>query len=154
MAANPAPSRPGAVLFACNFNRVRSPMAEALLKRLVGDRIYVDSCGVAYPPLEAEELGGVDPFVAAVMAEVGCDLTGHRVKTFEDLEDNSFDLVVSLTPQSQQRAVERARGRAAELEYWPILDPTVVEGAREARLAAYREVRDALAARIAQRFAG
>jgi|SRR5665213_1548864 len=154
MAGNSPPSRPGAVLFACNFNRVRSPMAEALLKRLVGDGIYVDSCGVRYPPLDAEEMAGVDPFVAAVMAEVGCDLSGHRVKTFEDLEDNSFDLVVSLTPQSQHRAVEMARGRAAEIEYWPIFDPTLVEGAREARLNAYREVREALAARIAQRFAG
>jgi len=152
--ASPPPSQPGAVLFACNFNRVRSPMAEALLKRLVGDRIYVDSCGLRYPPLDAEHMAGIDPFVAAVMAEVGCDLTGHRVKTFEDLEDNSFDLIVSLTPQSQHRAVEVARGRSAEIEYWPILDPTLVEGAREARLNAYREVRDALAARIAARFAG
>src|SRR5437879_10811759 len=93
------PVPPGAVLFACNFNRVRSPMAEALLKRLVGDRIYVDSCGLRHPPLDPEVLGEVDPFVAAVMAEVGCDLSGHRVKIFEELEDRSFDLVVSLTPE-------------------------------------------------------
>jgi protein-tyrosine-phosphatase len=146
---------PGAVLFACNFNRVRSPIAEALLKRLVGDRIYVDSCGLKLPPGlgEAEDaVGEVDPFAQAVMAEVGCDLTGHRAKTFDALEDDSFDLVISLTPESQHRAVEMARGRAAETEYWPILDPTLTEGSREARLAAYREVREALTRRIAERF--
>ena len=147
-------SIPGAVLFACNFNRVRSPMAEALLKRLVGDRIYVDSCGLRYPPYDPEVETGIDPFVETVMKEIGCDLARHRVKTFDELTDGSFDLVVSLTPESEARAQEMARGRSAEVELWPIPDPTLAEGSREARLAAYREVRDALAARIAARFGG
>jgi protein-tyrosine-phosphatase len=144
-------------LFACNLNQVRSPMAEVLLKRLVGDRVYVDSCGVRLPgdePDEPVEDGGVgvDPFVEAVMAELGCHLAHHRPKTFEDLETSSFDLVVSLTPEAHDRAMELARGRAAEIEYWPVGDPTLVEGSREVRLAGYRQVRDALARRIAERF--
>ncbi len=142
---------PGAVLFACNFNRVRSPMAEALLRRALGDRIYVDSCGLR---VDADpEARAVDPFVEAVMAELSCDLSDHRAKSFDQLEDDSFDLIVSLTPEAQHRAVELTRGRSAEIEYWPTLDPTLVDGSREARLIAYREVRDALAAKIAQRFA-
>ncbi|HKR90190.1 MAG TPA: low molecular weight phosphatase family protein [Phenylobacterium sp.] len=146
---------PGAVLFACNFNRVRSPMAEALLKRLAGDRIYVDSCGLRRPPegfVDPKEPLAVDPLTAEVMAEVGCDLTNYRVKTFDELEDDSFDLVISLTPEAQHRAVEMARGRAAQIEYWPIHDPTLTEGSRQARLEAYRMVRDSLAERIADRF--
>ncbi|HEY3697029.1 low molecular weight phosphatase family protein [Phenylobacterium sp.] len=150
MASDAAYSRPGAVLFACNFNRVRSPMAEALLRRAAHDRIYVDSCGLHLDPRAAE---GVDPFVEAVMAELACDLAGHAPKTFDDLQDGSFDLVVSFTPEAQHRAVEMARGRSVEIEYWPIIDPTQAEGSREARLAAYRDVRDHLAARIARRFA-
>jgi hypothetical protein len=86
-------SRIGAVLFACNFNRVRSPMAEALLRRFANDRIYVDSCGVRMDPRSDGE--GVDPFVEAVMAELSCDLGDYKPKTFADLEDGSFDLVVS-----------------------------------------------------------
>ena len=147
MAADSSP-QPDAVLFACNFNRVRSPMAEALLRRVLGDRIHVDSCGLKREP----DREGVDPFVEAVMAEIGCDLSDYRPKTFDDLEDASFDLVVSLTPESQHRAADFTRNRAAEIEYWPTHDPTQVEGSREARLEAYREVRDALAARIAERF--
>jgi protein-tyrosine-phosphatase len=148
---------PGAVLFACNFNQVRSPMAEALLKRLVGTSIFVDSCGLkrARPTDDEDEDGEgprADPFVEAVMAELDCDLSLHRPKTFDELEDNSFDLVISLTPEAQHRSVELARGRAADIEYWPTQDPTLAEGSREARLAAYREVRDALAQRIAERF--
>jgi protein-tyrosine-phosphatase len=150
MTADVSP-RPGAVLFACNFNSVRSPMAEALLKRLVGDRIFVDSCGLKYSR-GGGEADSVDPFAQAVMAEFGCDLAGHQAKIFDDLEDDSFDLVISFTPEAQHRAVEYARGRAAEIEYWPIFDPTLTEGSREVRLAAYRQVRDALAARIAARF--
>ena len=144
------PPLPGAVLFACNFNRVRSPMAEALLKRAVGDRVYVDSCG-----LKRETVGdgeGADPFVRSVMEEIAVDLANHAPKTFDDLEDSSFDLVISLTPEAQHRAVELTRGRAAEIEYWPTFDPTIVDGSREARIAAYREVRDHLAQKIAERF--
>src|SRR3954449_1156707 len=110
MPAAASPPLPGAVLFACNFNQVRSPMAEALLKRLVGDRIYVDSCGLKRPALVHDEkrdedvAAGVDPFAQTVMAELGCELARHRPKTFVDLEDSSFDLVVSLTPEAQHRA--------------------------------------------------
>jgi protein-tyrosine-phosphatase len=154
MADRPKRRLPGAVLFACNLNRVRSPMAEALLKHLVGDRIFVDSCGLKHAPagIEEDDPDGADPFAQAVMAEIGCDLSGHRAKTFDQLEDDSFDVVISLTPEAQHRAVELARGRDTEIEYWPIFDPTLSEGSRDVRLAAYRDVRDALAARIARRF--
>jgi len=145
---------PGAVLFACNYNRVRSPMAEGLLRRLAGDRIFVDSCGLKPPPRGGEEAGGpaIDPLAAEVMAEVGVDLSDYRPKTFDDLQDDSFDLVISLTPEAQHRAVEMTRGRAAEIEYWPTHDPTLAEGSREARLAAYRDLRDSLTRTIQQRF--
>jgi protein-tyrosine-phosphatase len=141
-------SEVGAVLFACNQNRVRSPMAEALMKARFPGRIFVDSCGA-----RPEAGDGPDPFVVAVLAEIGIDsVADHAPKGFDDLEDESFDLVISLTPEAQHRAVELARGRATELEYWPTFDPTLVTGPRETVLEAYREVRDALAARIAARF--
>ena len=144
---------PDAVLFCCNFNRVRSPMAEALLKQLAGDRIFVDSCGLKRHPKDPyEDEMDVDPLVAEVMDQNGVDLTKHRSKTFGELEDDSFDLVISLTPEAQHRAVELARGRAAEIEYWPTQDPTLIEGSRELRLEGYRLVRDGLARRIAARF--
>jgi protein-tyrosine-phosphatase len=153
MSSDDKPPLPGAVLFACNLNRVRSPMAEALLKKHLGQRVYVDSCGTRAAAMPAgDEDDEVDPFAKAVMQEVGCDLSRHNAKTFDDLQDNSFDLVISLTPQAQERAEELARGRAVEVEYWPTPDPTQSEGSREARLGAYREVRDLLAARIAARF--
>ena len=140
--------RPGAVLFACNYNRVRSAMAEALFKRQFHGEIFVDSCGV----MDSED-ESADPFVVAVMAEIGVDLEGHRPKRFTELEDDSFDLVISLTPEAESQAVELARGRAIELETWPTPDPTRVDGSREAILEAYREVRDGLDERIAARFA-
>jgi protein-tyrosine-phosphatase len=136
---------PGAVLFACNFNRVRSPMAAALMRLIYGDRIFVDSCGLK----PGEE---IDPFVVAVMDEVGADLSHHQGKRFEDLDDGSFDVVISLTPEAQHRAVEMARGRAVDVEYWPTMDPTLASGSREAVLDAYRKVRDDLRTRILQRF--
>jgi protein-tyrosine-phosphatase len=138
---------PGSVLFACGLNRVRSPMARGLLGALLGGRAFVDSCGVHPDPG-----GAVDPFAAAVMLEAGIDISHHRPKTFDELEDESFDLVVSLSAEAHHRALVYARGRAVELEYWPIDDPTVVQGGREQVLDAYRAVRRALADRIGERF--
>jgi protein-tyrosine-phosphatase len=123
-------------------------MAEGLMKRLYGVQVFIDSVGLR---AEASE-PGADPFVVAVMDEVGVDLSGHRPKTFDDLEDQSFDLVISLSPESQHRAVEMARGHATDLEYWPTADPTLVMGQREVMLNAYRGVRDALEARLIARF--
>ena len=140
-------SLPGAVLFACNHNRVCSPMAEGLMKRLLGDRIYVDSCGLRHD--EGDE---ADPFVVAVLDELGVDVSHHRVKSFEEMADGSFDVVISLTPEAQHRAVELARGRAVEIEYWPTHDPTLATGSREQMLEAYRQVRDDLDAKIRARF--
>jgi protein-tyrosine-phosphatase len=149
MPAAPAPGLPGSVLFACNFNRVRSPMAESLMKLMFGERVFIDSCGLKQ---DEEERGAADPFAVAVMDELGADLSAHRPKTFDDLEEGSFDLVISLTPEAQHRAVELARHRAVDIEYWPTQDPTLTLGSREAVLGAYRETRDALVARIRQRF--
>jgi protein-tyrosine-phosphatase len=137
--------QPRAVLFSCTLNSVRSPMAEGLLKHLLGHRIYVDSVGV-----RAEE---VDPFAVAVMEEIGIDLSRHRSKAFDELADTSYDLIVSLSPEAQHKAVELTRTMACEVEFWPIMDPTWVEGSREVRLEAYRQVRDELRRRIEARFA-
>lgn len=138
---------PGAVLFACNHNRVRSPMAEGLMKLMFGDRVYVDSCG-----LRRDDEDAPDPFAVVVMDELGVDLSRYRAKSFDDIEEGAFDLVVSLTPEAQHRAVELARHRAVDIEYWPTHDPTLTMGSREAVLDAYRETRDSLAARIRARF--
>jgi len=138
---------PGAVLFACNHNRVRSAMAEGLMKLMFGDRVYVDSCG-----LRLDEDEAPDPFAVAVMDELGADMSHHRSKTFDMLESDMFDLVISLTPEAQHRAVELARHHAVDLEYWPTHDPTLMMGPREAVMEAYRETRDVLAERIRARF--
>ena len=136
--------RPHSVLFACTQNAVRSPIAEAYLKHLFGKQIYVDSVGI-----RRDEIDG---FAVAVMDEVGLDLKRHKSKTFEDLEDTSFDLIVTLSPEAHHRALEWTRHMAAEVEYWPTFDATAVEGDRERRLEVYREVRDSLIKRIQERF--
>ncbi|HEX9463349.1 MAG TPA: arsenate reductase ArsC [Alphaproteobacteria bacterium] len=135
---------PGSILFACTMNAVRSPMAEGLFKHLHGKRIYVDSVGLKQAPL--------DPLVIEVMAEIGIDLRRHSAKTFEDLADTSFDVIVTLAPEAQHHAIEMTRIMACDVEYWPTFDPTIIEGSREARLAAYRDVRDQLLRRIRERF--
>lgn len=135
---------PGSVLFACTMNAVRSPMAEAIMKYLHGHRVYVDSCGV--------RAGELDGFVVAVLDEIGIDVAGHTPKTFDDLQDEFFDVVISLSPEAQHRAVELTRNNATELEFWHMPDPSLIEGSREQRLEAYRQLRDLIMRRIVERF--
>jgi protein-tyrosine-phosphatase len=135
---------PGSVLFCCTQNALRSPMAEGIAKMLHGRRIFVDSVGM--------RPGELDPFAVAVMDEIGIDISRHRPKTFDNLEDTSFDLIVSLSPEAHHRALEMTRTMACEVEFWNTFDPSIVEGSREVRLDAYREVRDTLARRIRERF--
>ena len=148
MAAPPPKPRPQAVLFACGWNAVRSPMAAGLCRNLFGHSIYVGSAGV--------RKGELDPFAVAAMREVDIDVSKHRPITFEELEEwegLNFDLIVTLAPEAHHRALELTRTLAVDVEYWPMPDPTAAAGSREQRLGAYREVREQLAKRIRERFA-
>ena len=147
--APPAPllarRRPQSVLFACTFNAIRSPMAEALARQAFGRDAWFDSVGL--------RPGDVDAFAVAVMAEIGVDISAHKPRTFDELEDTSFDLIVSLSPEAHHRALEFTRTLAVDVVYWPTLEPTAVEGEREVILFAYRGVRDGLDKRIHALFA-
>jgi len=143
----PGPARPQAVLFACGLNAVRSPMAAALLKQMLPRALYVGSAGV--------RKGELDPFAKAVMEEIGIDIGAHDPITFEELEDLeglNFDLIITLSPEAHHKALELTRTLGVEVEYWPIADPTAVEGNREQRLDAYRAARDQLLEKIRARF--
>lgn len=124
------------LLFVCDHNALRSPMAEAIAKAGFGGRIFVDSAGV--------NDGERDEMAVAVLREIGIDLSRHKPKRFEDLMDTSFDVVVTLSPQAHHMVLDRTRADAARVTYWPTGDPSAVEGGREVRLAAYRELRDTL----------
>src|SRR5262245_5540530 len=146
MSASERSSRPHAVLFACGMNAVRSPMAASLLREMFGRNVYVGSAGV--------QKGELDPFAVAAMQEIGIDISRHKPITFEELEDLeglNFDLIVTLSPPAHHKALELTRKVAADVEYWPMLDPAVAEGNREQRLSAYREVRGQLMARMRER---
>lgn len=139
--------KPQSVLFLCAMNQVRSPMAAGLAKHYFGRVLYVDSAGV--------RKGEHDGFVDAVMDEIGIDMSKHRAKTLEELEEwdgLGFDLIVSLSPEAHHAALELTRTLAVGVEYWPIPDATRTEGSREQRLEAYRQVREMLSERILRRF--
>ncbi|MGJ3258193.1 MAG: low molecular weight phosphatase family protein [Rhodospirillales bacterium] len=136
---------PSAVLFACTMNSVRSPMAEAIMKFLHGHQVYVDSAGV--------RARDIDGFAITVMDEIGIDLARHHAKTFDDLEDDYFDIVITLSPEAQHSAIELTRVMACEVEFWNTMDPSLIESEdREVVLDAYRQVRDQLMQRIKNRF--
>jgi protein-tyrosine-phosphatase len=126
------------------MNAIRSPMAEALMRHFHSRRVWVRSVGV--------HKGLLDPFAVTVMDEIGIDISRHHATSFDELEDTSFDLVISLSPEAQHHAVEMTRAMACEVEFWNTLDPSMIEGNRETRLAVYRQVRDQLSHHILERF--
>jgi arsenate reductase len=138
------------VLFCCDYNAVRSPMAEAIMKKNYGSRIYVQSAGVK------NELE-VDGFAVAVCAEIGVELHQHRVRSFHEMEQwgdriDAYDLIVALSPAAMRQAQEYTRYHHIDVEYWPTYDPTGLGETREAKLAAYRQTRDQIGKRILERF--
>jgi protein-tyrosine-phosphatase len=135
---------PASVLFACSHNAIRSPMAEALARRLYGNTTFLDSVGV--------HAGELDSFAVAVLDEIGIDLHKHHGKSFDDVDPSEFDLIVTLSPEAHHSAMEFTRSASTDVEYWPIPDPSAVEGSREIRLDAYRRTRDMILARLKARF--
>ncbi len=135
---------PSSILFVCTQNAVRSPMAAALMHATFGSQVYVASAGVS--------AGDPDPFVGIVMDEIGLDLTRHRPHSLDDLADNAFDLVITLSPEAQAFAMEITKTSAIKVEHWPTSDPTQHHGNREQTLDAYRSVRDGLTKEIERRF--
>lgn len=135
---------PASVLFACSHNAIRSPMAEALARRLYGNTTYLASVGV--------HVGELDNFAVAALDEIGIDLHQHHGKSFEDVDPSEFDLIVTLSPEAHHSALEFTRSASTDVEYWPIPDPSAVEGSRETRLDAYRLTRDMILARLKARF--
>ena len=141
---------PQSVLFCCDHNAVRSPMAEGIMKKFYGQGIYVQSVGVRN---DME----IDGFSIAVCAEIGVELHRHRSRSFDEMEQwgddlSSFDLVIALSPASQRRALELTRFFHLTVEYWPVLDPTGLGETREAKLASYRQSRDQIIERLIARF--
>ncbi len=128
------------VLFVCNLNSVRSPMAAAILAG--HSALKVDSAGVYE--------GGVDPFVESVLGEIGLTLGDYEPKAVSDIDPKSFDLVIALTPEAAAEA--RRFAPRERIEFWPIENPSDVRGGRDALLEAYRSVRDELRSRIRARF--
>ncbi len=141
---------PQSILFCCDHNAVRSPMAEGIMKKFYGTGTYVQSVGVRND-LE------VDGFSIAVCQELGVELERHRSRSFDEMEQwgddlSSFDLVVALSPASQRRALELTRFFHLDVEYWPILDPTGLGETREAKLASYRQARDQIVEKLVERW--
>ncbi|MDG1457764.1 MAG: low molecular weight phosphatase family protein [Pseudoprimorskyibacter sp.] len=133
---------PQSILFCCDHNAVRSPMAEGIMKQLFGLSTYVQSVGVVND-LE------IDGFAIATCAELGIELSRHQSRSFDELEEmgealSGFDLVVALSPASQRRALDLTRFYHLSVEYWPIMDPTGLGDTREAKLSVYRQTRDQL----------
>jgi protein-tyrosine-phosphatase len=143
-------SLPQSVLFCCDHNAARSPMAEGIMKKFYGTGTYVQSVGVKND-LE------IDGFSIAVCKELNVELARHRSRSFDEMEQwgddlSSFDLVVALSPASQRRALELTRVYHLEVEYWPILDPTGLGDTRAAKLDSYRQARDQIIERLLSRW--
>lgn len=120
------------------------------MKKFYGTGTYVQSVGVKND-LE------IDGFCVAVCQEIDVELSRHRSRSFDEMEQwgddlSSFDLVIALSPASQRRALELTRVFHLDVEYWPIMDPTGLGETREAKLDSYRQTRDQIIQQLTARW--
>ena len=137
---------PGSVLFCCDHNAIRSPIAEGLAKLYYGKKIFIQSAGI----LNDFEIDG---FAISVCEEIGIKLAKHQPRSFLDMDQwgdriDSFDLVVALSETSKRKVIESTKSYAVKVIYWPIFDPTVAVHRREEKIANYRKTRDQISAKL------
>ncbi|MCB8839589.1 low molecular weight phosphatase family protein [Aurantimonas sp. VKM B-3413] len=137
------PVRVTSVLFLCGMNSIRSPIAEAIARKVLPSSVYIASAGV--------RSGQRDPFVDIVLAEQGLDLGERRPQRYEDLEDSYFDLIVTMAPEAHHAALDATGTSSVDVEFWPMPDPSAATGSREQILDAYRDVFRRIEARIRER---
>ena len=137
-------ARPQAILFVCTENAIRSPMAATLYQALYPNASYVQSAGI--------RAGETNLYMPEVMKELGADLEGHKPHTLNDLQDSLFDIIITLSPEAHHQAMELTRTMAVDVDYWPTMDPTLVDGNRDQRLDAFRACRDTLKNKILEQF--
>ena len=127
------------VLVLCTGNSARSQMAEGWLRRLGGGRVDAFSAGTHPAP-------AVNPLAVRVMGEVGIDLAGQRPKSVEGFLGRPLDYVITVCDDAAE-ACPVFPGPVQRI-HWSFQDPAKVEGGEDARLAAFRQVRDGLRDRL------
>ena len=140
------------VLFCCNYNSVRSPMAEGIFKKLFGRKIFVQSAGV-FDTLE------IDGFTVKVCNEINVKLSKHRVRSLREMEKEGgfiggFDLIIPLTKESSQEAYKYSSYSSVMIEDWTVDEPVKNENDINQTLCSYRMTRDLIFRKINKRFQG
>ena len=130
-----------AILVLCTGNSARSQMAEALLRREVGDRFDVLSAGT-------EPAARVNPLAVEVMAEQGYDLSGQHPKHLREYLGVAPVRTVIIVCDGAAKSCPAIWPGAYERLFWPFPDPAAVEGDEETRREAFRRVRDGLAEQV------
>ncbi|MGB6230857.1 MAG: hypothetical protein WBF53_12130 [Litorimonas sp.] len=124
------------ILFICQLNMVRSPIAEGLAK---AKGLDAESCGL--DPGEADEL------VTAVMKEIGIDLSQHEPTALTDYQDQRFDRIVCFSEDSRA-AAEAVFGDDLPTELWSVPNPASGNFDVRAIMDTYRSIRTVIANRI------
>ena len=133
--------QPIRVLFLCTHNSSRSQMAEGLLRTRGGAAYDVFSAGT--------EPRVVHPLAIKAMQELGIDISHHRGKHLEEFrEQPPMDLVITVCDEAAEACPYFPHARFQV--HWGFADPSRVEGSEDERLAAFRETRDLIAARLDQ----
>ena len=127
------------VLFLCTGNSARSQMAEAFLRKYAGDRFEVYSAGL--------EPSVLHPLTIQVMEESGVDMTGHYSKGLDTfLGKVNFAYLITVCSRADEKC-PIFPGMGQRL-HWPFDDPAEFQGSQADTLTKFREVRDAIEAKV------
>lgn len=130
------------VLFICTHNSARSQMAEGLLRAMYSGRFEAFSAGT--------QPAGVNPFTVKAMAELGIDISSHRSKSVKDFLEMEFDYVITVCDHAKETCPVFLGGK--EYIHKSFEDPSGIEGTEGEKMAAFRRVRDEIAAWLKKKF--
>ena len=126
------------LLFVCQLNMVRSPIAEGLARQH-GHEAY--SCGLA--PGEADEL------MMTVMRERGIDMSGHDPKSLNAFASDSFDRIIAFSSDAEAASLA-VFGDDAPVELWNLPMPQTGSHDVRAVLDTYRSLAGIIDTRLSR----
>ncbi len=126
------------ILVLCTGNSARSQMGEGLFRYEGRGEYEVASAGTKPSHVRSEAV--------AAMKEIGIDISGHRSKSVDEFEGQSFDYVVTVCDNARDNCPVFPAG--TDRIHWSLEDPAAVQGSEQERLAAFRRIRDQLHDRV------
>ena len=130
------------VLYICTHNRCRSILSEAITNHFADGKIIAKSAG-------SQPVGEVHPLSIKYLQEAGIATEGLRSQSWDDFEQFSPDLVVTVCDSAADETCPLWFGKSLKV-HWGLADPSKLQGSQAHIAEAFRATIEQIKQRVEQ----